>query len=448
MTITRDLAEWVAGLQGSDLPVEVRERVKDILLDTVASALAGHDAGDVATVVRLASALGGGSGTSIIGGDRLSLGGATLVNGYLVTAATMCDIHRPTACNVTPEVVPPAMAIGEREGSTGDRFLAAMAAGLEVTTRVGLGLKPSAFRARGWHAAGVTGVFGAAASTGRLLGLDAASQTWAFGLAGSQASGTYAQLGTPAIKFQQAHGAHGGLIAALLARDGFNAAEDALMAPDGDLFSAYSDGGNPGVVLAGLGMDWELARISLRAWPVAVHLQPVVTGLLAILGTFDGAPADIERVTVTMSEAAYGMTGRGTWDDRFRARLSAPYVTGVVLFDRRCWLEQFAPARLQDEALSAFIRDRVVIAAEAGRRDGTAVIEIMRRGGRSLREEVTVPKGEPANALSRADVVNKFRAAASPHLSAAATNTVIDMVGSLETLPSVRPLVGALRRSG
>ena len=52
----------------------------------------------------------------MIGGDRLSLAGATLLNGYLVTAVTMCDVHRPTLTHITPEVVPPALAIAERDG--------------------------------------------------------------------------------------------------------------------------------------------------------------------------------------------------------------------------------------------------------------------------------------------------------------------------------------------
>jgi hypothetical protein len=36
-----------------------------------------------------------------IGGDRLSLAGATLFNGYLITAVTMCDAHRSTMTHVT-----------------------------------------------------------------------------------------------------------------------------------------------------------------------------------------------------------------------------------------------------------------------------------------------------------------------------------------------------------
>jgi len=64
----------------------------------------------------LANGLAQSAESSVIGGGRLSLAGATLLNGYLVTAVTMCDVHRPTLTHITPEVVPAALAIAEREG--------------------------------------------------------------------------------------------------------------------------------------------------------------------------------------------------------------------------------------------------------------------------------------------------------------------------------------------
>ena len=105
----------------------------------------------------------------MIGGEHLSLAGATLLNGYLVTAVTMCDVHRATMTHITPEIVPPALAIAERDGCSGRDLLVAIAAGCEVTTRIGIGLDYPVFRARGWHGPGILGPFGAAAAVGSLL---------------------------------------------------------------------------------------------------------------------------------------------------------------------------------------------------------------------------------------------------------------------------------------
>jgi len=250
---TAELARFIANLEYDQLPAAVRERVKDIILDTLASAIAGRHGDESRQIRALAAALGASREASVIGGEPLSLAGATLQNGYLITAVTVCDVHRPTLCHTTPQVVPPALAIAERNGASGRALILAVAAGLETTVRVGLGTKYPAFRAKGWHSPGVIGPFGGAAAAGKLLGLDAERQRNAFGLAGSQSAGTFAHWGTPTIKFHQSRGALSGLMAGLLAEQGFLASTEILTHKDGGLFNACSDGGQPNAVVADLG---------------------------------------------------------------------------------------------------------------------------------------------------------------------------------------------------
>src|SRR6202051_2183708 len=214
---TAVLAEFAASLTYEAIPERVREYCKDLLLDALSCAVAGHAGEETHQLAALSTALAQSSESSVIGGDRLSLAGATILNGYLVTAVTMCDVHRSTLTHVTPEVIPPALAIAERDGSSGRELMVAIAAGCEVTTRIGIGLDYPAFRAKGWHGPGVLGPFGAAAAVGRLPGFDGEMMASAFGLAGSQAAGTFAAWGTPTVKFHQCRGALSGLMAALLA---------------------------------------------------------------------------------------------------------------------------------------------------------------------------------------------------------------------------------------
>ncbi|MEK7877925.1 MAG: MmgE/PrpD family protein, partial [Pseudomonadota bacterium] len=94
--VTEVLANFAATLQYHDIPERVREYCKNVLLDTLACAVAGHQGEETHQVAALAAGLAQSRESSIIGGDRLSLAGATLLNGYLITAVTMCDIHRST----------------------------------------------------------------------------------------------------------------------------------------------------------------------------------------------------------------------------------------------------------------------------------------------------------------------------------------------------------------
>src|SRR5205814_5906583 len=273
-----------------------------LLLDALACALAGHQGEETHQVAALASALAQSNESSVIGGDRLSLAGATLLNGYLITAVTMCDAHRATMTHITPEVIPPSLTIAERDGASGRDLLTAIAAGCEVTTRVGLGIDYPTFRAKGWHGPGVLGPFGAAAAVGRLRGFDTETMAKAFGLAGSQAAGTFAAWGTPTVKFHQCRGALSGLMAALLAEQKFVATRELLTAKDGGVYNVYTAGGRPEAVAADLGKRWELEQIALRLWPSASSIQGMNTAMFDLIERHKIDPARVKKVRVALSQ--------------------------------------------------------------------------------------------------------------------------------------------------
>jgi 2-methylcitrate dehydratase PrpD len=444
-TPTAELAAFVANLRFEDIPAAVRERVKDYLLDALASALAGRQGDEVRQVQALATALGASSEASVIGGGQLSLAGATLLNAYLVTAVTVCDVHRPTLYHTTPEVVPPALAIAERDRASGRSLLLALTAGLETSVRVALGIDYPAFRARGWHSPGVIGPFGGAAALGKLLGLDAERQRNAFGLAGSQSAGTFAHWGTPTIKFHQCRGALSGLMAALLAQQDFRASSEVLAHPDGGIYTAYSNGGKPEAVTAGLGREWLLQQIALRLWPAASSIQTAMTGLFALIERHDLEPADIAEVKVGLSKVVYDMHGTLPWNDKFKALLSAPYVIGIILHDRRCWLDQFEPRRYQDAAVDRFTRERVKVVSDPGLQGTAATVEVRMKDGAVHAERRDCAKGDPDDPLTRAEIQEKLRTATEGTLPAAQVDRIVTLVDRLEELADVGELMAALR---
>src|SRR6185295_5165498 len=182
-------------------------------------------------------------------------------------------------------------------------------AGCEVTTRVGIGADYPAMRARGWHGPGVLGPFGAAAAVGRLRGFDAETMARAFGLAGSQAAGTFAAWGTPTVKWHQCRGALSGLMAALLAEQKFVATREFLTAKDGGLYNTYAAGGRPEAAVADLGRRWELEQIALRLWPSASLTQGMNTALFDLIEARAIDPAEVKTVRVMLGQTAFDMHG-------------------------------------------------------------------------------------------------------------------------------------------
>jgi 2-methylcitrate dehydratase PrpD len=445
---TQALAQFAAGLSFDAIPAAAREHTKNLLLDALACALAGHQGEETAQVEALAAALAQSDETSIIGGDKLSLAGATLLNGYLITAVTMCDVHRPTLTHITPEVMPPALAIAERDGRSGRDLLVALAAGCEVMTRIGLGLDWPAARARGWHGPGVLGPFGAAAAIGRLRGFDADTMARAFGLAGSQAAGTYAAWGTPTVKFHQCRGALSGLIAALLAEQKFVATKEFLTAKDGGLFNAYAEGGKPELATANLGKRWELEQIALRLWPSASSFQGMNTTLFDLVEQHRIDPARVKKVRVGLSRPAFDLHGGlARYKGKFEAMISAHYTAAVIVHDRALTLAQFEPSRYDDPALKRAAAEQVEVQADPALTGVQATAEIEMSDGSKLSARCEHPRGSPENPLTRAQIVDKLRTYAPDRISAAAIDEVVRGIDRLEDLSSVRRLMEVLRES-
>ena len=445
---TEVLAAFAAGLTLDAIPADVRESCKILILDALACALAGHQGEETGQLTAMAAALGQSTESSVFGGEPMTLAGATMLNGYLITAVTMCDVHRATLTHITPEVIPPAFAIAERDAVTGAELLVAIAAGLEVTTRIGLGLDYPVFRKKGWHGPGVIGPFGSAAAVGRLRGFDTDTMARAFGLAGSQSAGTFAAWGTPTVKWHQCRGALSGLMAALLAEQDFVATKEFLTTRDGGLYNTYADGGLPELVIGDLGRRWELQRIALRLWPSATALQEVLTALFSIVDT-NPVPFDaIETVKLGLSQIPFDMHGGfSTYKAKFEALLSAHYVAAVFLRDRALTLAQFEPACYDDAGLRAFAANQVEITADPTLKDGQCVAEILTKSGETVAARCNFPLGAPENPVTSQQIEDKFRTYAGTILPTANVDRVIVMVNDMENLSSALDLIELLRLS-
>src|SRR6267143_4107386 len=443
---TAVLAAFAASLTYEAIPERVRDRCKDLALDALACAVAGHAGDETHQLAALSSALAKSRESNVIGGDRLSLAGATMLNGYLITAVTMCDAHRPTMTHVTPEVVPPALAIAERDALSGRDLLVALAAGFEVTTRVGIGVDFPAFRARGWHGPGIFGPFGAAAAVGRLLRFDPDAMARAFGLAGSQAAGTFAAWGTPTVKFHQCRGALSGLMAALLAEQNFLATREFLTAKDGGLYNSYWNGGKPELAAAGLGQRWELEQIALRLWPSASSIQGMNTALFDLVEQHDVDPAKVKQLRVRLNQTVFDLHGKlARYKAKFDALISAHYTAAVILHDRKLTLAQFEPARYDDPVLRRAAAEQVEVRPDPALTGVQAAVEIEMADGITLSARCDHPRGSAENPLSRRQIESKLRTYADGLLSSAHVDDVVGAVSRLEDLGAVRKLMDQLR---
>src|SRR5258708_19967953 len=107
--VTEVLASFAASLQYDDLRAEVRDHCKNLLLDTLACAVAGHRGEENQQLAALAAGLAQSDESSVIGGDRLSPPAAALLHGFLLTPAPLCALPPPPPPPPPPATMPPPL---------------------------------------------------------------------------------------------------------------------------------------------------------------------------------------------------------------------------------------------------------------------------------------------------------------------------------------------------
>lgn len=228
MRPTLALAERVAGTEFEQIPVAAREAAKQALLDFVGVTVAGIDEPLSRILREQILEEGGHPQAQLIGASgRASTTQAALVNGSAGHAHDYDDVHTAMNGHPTVPIAPAVLALCEHLAKTGKDLIGAFNAGVDTECILGRYAGPAHY-AKGWHATGTLGSFGAAAAAARLHGLGVEDTARALGIAGTQAAGLKAQFGTMCKPLHAGHAAATGVQAAALASKGFESRTDIL----------------------------------------------------------------------------------------------------------------------------------------------------------------------------------------------------------------------------
>lgn len=448
--ITEELADFAIAAQWEALPATAKDQARNLLLDSVSCALAADLSEETPHYARFARAAGGGGATTVIGSrETLSPLGATLLNAYEITAATVCDTYVPAHVHITPEIVPPALAIAEQEGASGRDLLMSIAVGSEVAVRVASGLNYALAGPAGWHMPGIVGPFGAAAAVGRLTALTPLQQRNAFGLAGSQSAGTWASWGTPTVKFHQSRGAGSGLLAAILASTGFTASADILGHADGGTLKSYTPEGRPDAVVKDLGSHWEFEEIALRVWPGGTPIQATLTAVFDLIAQNDIDPDEIARVTIKVSDEVYEAHARFVHPSgTFEALLSFHFAVAAALRDQDFWLDSVAPDAVAAPGIADFIDAKITFEADSALVRPASIVTVAMKDGRTLSARADAAKGTSSNPAGIEDLSGKYRKCVDGRLGDAEASELLDLIVNLEGADDLGRFFELLRAPG
>ena len=453
--ITRKISRFAAQLSYEDLSPEVVDRAKYLCLDFAGVTLAGSTTPSAKVAVKAIDSLGRPGPSPIIGtSQRVLPEYAAMANGTAFHSIELDDVNNQASLHPGVVAYPTALAMGDVVPVDGKTFITAIAAGYEVMVRLGRALKPSEHYGRGFHPTGTCGAFGAATVASRILGLQDDNFAYALGIAGSQTSGSMEFLaqGAWTKRLHPGWASHSGIWAGLLAREGYVGPTTIIEGRDGFL-QGYSGDPDPDSVLEGLGDELQITRTGIKPHSCCRYKQGPIDCLLELRNRHGLSPEEVEEVRIGVLSAGYNIICSPEEDkidpqSVVDMQFSMPFGAAVALLYGQASLEEYAPGvaqRPEVRDMMARVRSIADPALDAMfPRQWPAWAEVLTRDGRTLRSEITFPKGDPENALTWDEMKQKFTTLSASVITQQQQQNVTEAVVDLENMSDVRELASLL----
>jgi len=447
------LGKFVSGLRLAEVPEGVVEKAKLVLLDTLGVALASSTMDFGAMVTRVAQRLGGAAQSTLIGAQgKVAAANAVLANGTLAHGLDYDDTLEEAIVHTGACAWMTALAVGEEVNASGQTALEAAIAATEVLCKVGL-VAPGKFHARGFHPTAICSTFGAAAAAGKLYGLAPAQWSDAFGLCGSQSSGIIEYLadGTWTKRLHPGWSAHGGVIATMLAREGFRGPGKVFEGTHGFFHAFGGENQFRFEKLTELGKEWETPRLTFKSYPCGSISHPYMDCAYKLKQKYSPAP---ENITEVVCRTAQGPVHR-LWEpladkqrpvSSYGAKFSLPYSIAVMLVHGRAGLEEFTDAAIRDASVLGLAK-KISYTLDPSidyPRHFSGHVKITLNDGTVLEENQAHPRGGLEDPLPPQEIEEKFRANARLALPAEKVEQVLEAARRVEKLPAISILTDLL----
>mgnify|MGYP003388636680 FL=1 len=446
---TKTLASFVAGLEWGHLPVEVIDKIKTHVLDTLAVSLGASQSPQTLQTLKVIGAMGGAPDCTVLGHSlKTTVLDAAFLNSTMGHVLDFDDVHKflhPGAA-----IVPAALAVGEQVQADGKRLILGLVAGYETSIRVSLAAGVQ-HRNRGYSPTGTCNHFGAAAAAACLLGLEPDTVVSAFGISGNQAGGlTQHQYGGGHTKhLNSASAVRAGILGALLAREGFRGPTDIIEGELGFL-NVLSDGGAPNHLIDGLFEEFTFMWTNLKPYPSCRQGHGAVDLALQAVHEHGVEPGMIEKITLYTYPFAYAPWFRSAEPpgNEVEAALRTPFALATAFIYGKITLESFTPSRIENpEILSLLERINIVKDEQLAAHwpDKRSVrLEIALRDGRQLLLVTDNPRGSADYPMEFDDVALKFSDLAAPIIPKDRIEAVIGRVRRLENEDDIPGLMALL----
>ena len=446
--ITQRFADFNLNLKYEDLPPEVVTEAKNGILDTLGVALVGSTE-PAARMLLHASTPSTNAGESTVWGTRTLTTPtvAALLNGYASHVLDYDDTQHNVGTHMSAAVVPAAMAAAETQHRSGRDLITAYVTGFEVGCTLGrVGGFANHLLKRGFVGSSVLGVIGAATAAGRLTGLNAAQMRNAYGIAFGHAAGVIRSFGSMAKAQNLGNAAQCGVLAALLAKQGFTGPDNIF---DGaqSAFAVYGGQTNEEELFRDLGRQFEITHNTRKIYACAGWRNPIIDATMLLADTHSLKPADVAKIRVQACEGVKHLPNYPEPKCGLESKFSAQYAAAVAMIDHAGGVTQFSDERVVDPQLMDLTR-RVTLEYDPSLGSFQTRVTIDTRNGSAFTHFIPVQKGKYSNPMTWDELVTKFSANAALVLPQSNVPRLAAMIGELESLKDTAELTRLCRSGG
>lgn len=438
------LARFVGQTPTEDIPAEVLERTRHILVDTLPVIAWGMREPPLADLAQRQMADAAGAGPCwVIGTGRSAASlDAAMLNGI---AGAWLDFDEGNfLANGHPgiQVIPAALAVAQELHLPGRELLATIALAYEAVARIGMATTPKLIV----NPHGTFGVVGSALAVARLRGLPADSLRNLASLAASccMATNRHTMLNGATVRnWYAGHSGFMGQMAVRMAQSGFTGPEDGV----NTTFSlVLGDGFSHDVAVRELGQRWLLTEGYLKLYPTARYAHSAIDALHDALARAEHpvAATEVERIDVRAYKLA-AFLSRQDPPDWFGTRFSIPFALATLLVGGRDGLRAFSDEAVADPAVADLARRVHVVEDEDFTRQypqqQRVDLRLQLRDGRVLQGQCQLTSGEPGRPHAQADLDRKYQDLAVPLWGAARAEQLLAALMNIERCPDVATLV-------
>jgi 2-methylcitrate dehydratase PrpD len=441
--ITRTIARHILAAKFEQLDAPVRKEAARTLLNWTGCTLGGSRHETVGIAVSAMAPFSGRAEASILGrSERFDILNAALINGISSHVLDYDDTHTRNIIHPAGPVISAILALSEHRPMSGRDFLEALVIGVDVECRIGNAVYPKHYDV-GWHITGTAGVFGAAAASGKLLGLSEEQMLWAIGLAATQPVGLQEMFGSMTKAFHPGRAAQNGLTAALLASKNFTSSEQSLEAKYGWV-NAVSTAHDYGYITKNLGQSFEISNNTYKPFACGVVMHPTIDGCIQLRNEHKLTADQIDGVELRVHPLVMQLTSKKSPQTGLESKFSIYHAASVALVEGAGGIDQFSDRAVRDHAIAS-LRDRVATAVDSTIHEDQVRILLVARDGKRYEKFVAHAVGSLEHPMSDNDLEGKFRALAAGVLAPDRQRKLMDLCWDIAGLQEASAIAAAAR---